>query len=571
MPLKKGPAGDPWKLNHNAPVTRSFASEPGTFLEILDTLLLQHSQAREIGGHPLWDETRETRVEACRDDLELFGKVYFGNRLNDETPEFHQELFALAQEAKVTNEPLAIAAPRGHAKSTILSFLLPMHELLYRTKKYIIIISDTHYQATLLVGDIRYELEHNPRIKSDFGTQIGNKWTGAQILTKFGIRVAARGAGSQIRGLKHGSSRPDLVIADDMENDEQVQTIQQRDKIFDWWNRTVIPALDPKTGTLIIVGTIIHFDGLLARLLNPELQDIYVQRRYRTPKEDGTPLWPARYDLKKLSDLKAQIGSFAFNSEYLNIPIDEETQVYKPYWWKWYTKNDVAYDRLKGEWLFRGKPLSIYQGVDPAIGTTQYADWFAHVTIGVTEDRNVVLLWSFKDRIDFPAQLKLITEQYYTWLPKQIGIEIAVYQRALKQQLLKDGQVPESVIYGIRANPGAWSSDDENPRHFDPAIKRTARGLRKLSSSKRLRIVSRSLLAEQGQVFLREALPEENGTAMIEIRGRRVHHSAIPFFQEATEYPRGEADDLLDAFDDALQCAKGFYRNWAAMLGVADT
>jgi hypothetical protein len=565
------PIRSPWAQRHNVPEERSFATEPGKMFELLDQMLLNHEKAREEGGHPLWDETREVRLAACKNDLELFGKVYFGKRLTDETPDFHKELFALAQEAKETNEPLAIAAPRGHAKSTILSFLLPIHELLYQTKKYIVIISDTHYQATLLVGDIRYELENNPRIKSDFGTQIGNKWTGAQILTKFGIRVAARGAGSQIRGLKHGAARPDLVIADDMENDEQVQTIQQRDKVFDWWNRTVIPALDPKTGTLIIVGTIIHFDGLLARLLNPELANIYVQRRYRTPKEDGTPLWPARYSIQKLADLKAQIGSFAYNSEYLNIPIDEETQVYKPHWWKWYTKEDIVFDKLKGEWLFRGKPLSIYQGVDPAIGTTQYADWFAHVTIGVTEDRDVVVLWSHKDRIDFPAQIKLITEQYYTWLPKKIGIEIAVYQKALKQQLVKDGYVPENVLYGIRAQPGSWETNEENPRFFDPAIKRTARGLRKLSSSKRLRIVSRSLLAEQGQVFLREALPEEKGVEMNEVQGRRVHHSTLAFFQEATEYPRGEADDLLDAFDDALQCATGFQRNWAAMLGVADT
>jgi hypothetical protein len=561
-----------WKRPHNRPVERSLITEPGKFFSILDEKLEIAIQSRGGGTHPLWEASRQERVEACRHDLELFGRVYFDNRLEDETPPFHRELFALVERAEETHKPLVIAAPRGHAKSTIISFLLPLHEILYQNKNYILIVSDTYYQATLLVGDIRYELENNNRIRGDFGDQIGNKWTGSQILTKSGIRIAARGTGSQIRGLKHGASRPDLLIADDMENDEQCQTKEQRVKIMNWWNRAVLPAMDPKRGTVVVVGTIIHFDSLLANLLDQKEEKSdkgYIRQVYRTPKADGEPLWPARYDLEKLTELKARIGSLAYNSEYLNIPIDEETQVYKPEWWKWYTKDDLVFDRLKSQWLFRGKPLTIYQGVDPAIGTSAYADYFAHVTIGVTEDKDILVLWAIKDRIDFPTQIRLITEQYLAWAPKNIGIEITVYQRALKQQLLQDGIVPKEVIRGIRPNAGTITDDGQwhGVAYTDPMVKRTVKGLRKLASSKTLRIISRSLLAEQGQVWLREALPEEAGTAMEELDGRRVHSAFTTFYREATEYPRSENDDTLDAFDDALQCVKGFRRTWENIYG----
>jgi hypothetical protein len=564
-----------WLRGNNASVTRSMASEPDQFFSILGDKLDAALKARQGGSHPLWKASREERLKACENDLELFGRVYFNDRLEDKTPDFHKELFALVKDADETHQPLVIAAPRGHAKSTIISFLLPLHAILYKKKQYILIVSDTYYQSTLLVGDIRYELEHNTRIRGDFGNQIGAKWTGGQILTKSGIRIAARGVGSQIRGLKHGAARPDLLVGDDMENDEQVQTKEQRAKIMNWWNRAVMPAMDPKRGTVVVVGTIIHFDSLLSNLLKKgeESTTGYIQRVYRTPMDSGEPLWPERYSLEKLAELKHRIGSLAFNSEYLNTPIDEESQVYKPDWWKWYTKKDIAYDKLKSQWLFRGKPLTIYQGVDPAIGTTAFADYFAHVTIGVTDDQDILLLWAIRDKIDFPTQLKIITEQYHAWAPKRIGIEVTVYQRALKQQLLSDGTLPRTVVQGLRPNTGEMLMDETSPRQWepdkftDPAMKRAARGLRKLASSKILRIVSRSVLVEQGQVWMREALPEESGTAKQELGGRRVHIAFEDFFREATEYPRSEHDDLLDAFDDALQCVRGMTRTWASIYG----
>ncbi len=54
----------------------------------------------------------------------------------------------MAQEDK-NGKRIAIAAPRGHAKSTILSLIFPLWCIISQRKRFIIIVSDTIYQATL--------------------------------------------------------------------------------------------------------------------------------------------------------------------------------------------------------------------------------------------------------------------------------------------------------------------------------------------------------------------------------------------------------------------------------------
>jgi len=106
--------------------------------------------------HSLWGATREERMTACARDLELFGRVYCPARFTDQTPAFHRELFAIAEQLDhAPGRGAIIAAPRGSGKSTVLSFLLPLHRLVYGHKRFIVLISDTHYQATLLAADLR--------------------------------------------------------------------------------------------------------------------------------------------------------------------------------------------------------------------------------------------------------------------------------------------------------------------------------------------------------------------------------------------------------------------------------
>jgi ABC-type lipoprotein export system ATPase subunit len=68
-----------------------------------------------------------------------------------EVPNFHRELWNLCCSS---SKFVAIAAPRGHGKSTAVTHAYLLSELLFRKSKYALIVSDSFSQAGLFLGDV---------------------------------------------------------------------------------------------------------------------------------------------------------------------------------------------------------------------------------------------------------------------------------------------------------------------------------------------------------------------------------------------------------------------------------
>ena len=237
-------------------------------------------------------------------DLEYFGKYYLPHYFSLPAPPFHRALDALWRErvmdgadpvrdaARIlskTGTRTAVAAPRGHAKSTVMSLKNALHAALYGYKRYILLVSDTETQAVGFLDAIKTELEENERILRDFGEQPGKKtWKTSSIQLANGCRIDAVGSGQKLRGRRNYERRPDLILCDDIENDEGVRTLEQRDKLAAWFYKAVCKSGDRYTDILMI-GTVLHHDALLARVLkNPGFQS----RIYRAILSDSaSPLW----------------------------------------------------------------------------------------------------------------------------------------------------------------------------------------------------------------------------------------------------------------------------------------
>lgn len=491
---------------------------------------------------------RRERVRLGEQSVLFFARYYFPDFFSDQTPAFHQELIRFAREMERPRAArgvigAVIAAPRGHAKSTILTFLVVLYWIAYRKKRFVVIVSDTAHAAESFVSDIKKQLEENERLREDFGDLCGDtvrggrplKWTTGDFTAAhknlagrpiFRTRVLSRSTGGQFRGLRSGSSRPDAIICDDLENDEHVKTPEQRRKLWDWFNKAVIPALDPHTGGLVVIGTIIHFDSLLAKLLKlAEQTGLYLWKIFRAILPDGLVLWPQRFNRAFLDQRKQGMGTLAFNSEYLNIPIDEEARLYRPAWVRWFTGNELRYDDGERRWMFRDEPLDIYIGVDPAIAEDESADYFAVVVLGLArKQKALVILYAFQTRIDFPTQVQEIIRLDATWNPTMIGIEENAYQRALPQQLIRESAK-------LR-------------------IKRL-----KNQAEKYTRILSASVPFENGQVWMRKAVNDERGD-LDETGTVRVHHTVADLYVQMMQYPASAHDDLLDAMENSMQLAR---------------
>ena len=379
------------------------------------------------GARPEDRMTKEERVEKGRTNPEWFCRYYLAHYFSSEPAEFHRELFQIA----FTVDYFIGAAPREHAKSTVVSFARPIHAICYKLAHFIVIFRDSDNVAEMNVDDIRQELESNERIREDFGDLVGKrKWTGAQFVTANDIKVLARGRGSSARGIKHKQHRPDLVICDDLEDDESVESKLQRDKQERWFLRVVSNIVGPG-GKLFVIGTVLHHDSLLVRLL--ARKDVYTTRIWKAIQANGKPLWPAKWPLSRLEAKKKEIGTRNFATEFLNEAANEEEQIFSPNYWRYFRDEDLA-----------GVELHLAGAIDPAIGQKAKNDETGVAVVGEAGG-NYHVLFVKLGRLKIQAQIELVFVTYRKW-PRilKFGFEGIAYQSALKQ-LVDDRSKQENL------------------------------------------------------------------------------------------------------------------------------
>lgn len=311
--------------------------------------------------------------------------------------DFHKELWELCT---LRAPKVAIAAPRGHSKSTSVTFAYGLASLLFRERRHLLIISDTQEQATAFLGLMRTELTFNEKIKQVFGIKGLVVDNAAELIVEFTdgkkFRAIAKGSGQKLRGLLWDHSRPDLIIGDDLENEELVYNNDRRTKFREWWLGSVEPAVSDD-GIIRVVGTILHLDSLLERWM-PENQipadedkkqylvvepcktyntypdPDWVSVRYRAHNEDFSHiLWEERWPEEKLKRYRQSYAKQGFpegySQEYLNYPIDDSTAYFQ-------ADDFLPIKDYEEE-------LNYYVGGDFAISQSTKADYTAFGVIGV--------------------------------------------------------------------------------------------------------------------------------------------------------------------------------------------
>ena len=223
-------------------------------------------------------DLRRQRRALGSESPEMFARTYLPSHCPLPFSRMHRELFAaLADLVNKRVGRLAVAAPRGHAKSTIVSLAYVLWCVLSEHEKLVLLVSATREQVILLLKAIKDELQQNGALLEDFPEICHPKgapnqpqpWRDNRILLHNGAMISAYGAGQILRGVKNEIHRPGLIVVDDIENYEQVIHEEQRHKLHAWFNGTLLHAGHPGTN-VVVVGTILHHDSLLANLVNPD-------------------------------------------------------------------------------------------------------------------------------------------------------------------------------------------------------------------------------------------------------------------------------------------------------------
>ena len=273
-------------------------------------------------------------------DPMTWGQQLFAHHFKMATPMFHYELI----EAVMKHRHVAIASPRSSAKSTLLVFLYPFHQIVFKKRKFILIVSNTFKKAAMHLDSIKKELAENADLMRMFPRITMVRDAEGDTIFKhqdgFTTMVLCKGVDQigSIRGVKFGASRPDLILADDMEDDEMVKSSERRQQLRSLFDEALVPAGSPEC-QYVVVGTIFHDDSQMAKLVSPTQYREFYKLFFRAQEADGSSLWPDKWSIAFLEQLKKEKPN-VFAKEYQNDPVAGSNTRFRRSDFRYYTQEN---------------------------------------------------------------------------------------------------------------------------------------------------------------------------------------------------------------------------------------
>lgn len=362
-------------------------------------------------------------------------------------PSFHEDMWELCTSK---HRFIAIAAPRRHAKSTAITFSYALAEVLFRSSRFVLIVSDSEAQAAMFLGQIKQALQENEDIinlfklkKNEKGLVEFIKETETDIIVGFEdghtFRIIAKGSEQKLRGLLWNGKRPDLLLLDDMESDEQVMNKDRRDKFKRWFYGALVPALS-EHGKIRYVGTILHQDSMLENLMPKEYGPYTVRGelktyqtkyagmwrsiKYKAHNSDFSEiLWPDMWSRELLQSMREDYLQKGlpeqYSQEFLNIPIDESVAYFK--------RSDMAGEHMDD----KKKPLNYYIAGDFAISEKERADYTVFVVGGMDDSGILHIKNVIRGRMDGGEIVDTMIGLQKVYSPMAFGIEETQITKAL--------------------------------------------------------------------------------------------------------------------------------------------
>lgn len=260
----------------------------------------------------------------CYSSTKFMAKILFPERFYLPFSTLHDQIFNILDDT--SKQKVVIMAPRGWGKTSIMNLAFPAKNILFQDKRFIVPISNTSTQAVMQGENLKKELIGNEYIGKLWGNLKTDQFSKEQWVTGTGTMVFPRGSGQQVRGILHGNHRPDLIICDDLEDAESVQSEDQRKKLKEWFFADVMNSVNRTDNwRVIVIGTLLHEDSLLANLME---DDSWFHLRLELCDDEYRSNWPDQMSdaqVGQLVDEYRQQGLLdVFYREYRNMAISTE-------------------------------------------------------------------------------------------------------------------------------------------------------------------------------------------------------------------------------------------------------
>ena len=370
---------------------------------------------------------RKKPVRLTADAVHAFSDLFLldGYDGKTEIPAIHNEWWEYCCSA---HRQVALAAPRGHAKSTAVTLAYTLASICLRYKRYVVIAANTEEVANDFLHGIRDQLRDNKSLRESFGIKrlITDGSTNAVVEFNDGAqaRIRTKGAGQKVRGMLWKGTRPDLLVIDDLEDDEAVESIDRRAKLKNWLLKALFPAISKTRGDIRIVGTILHNDSALSALMDSDAWHGKIYKAHAAFDDFSELLWPTMWteeELRKTRQKFIDMGDpEGYSQEYLNDPSDLQNPYFRD---EDFIPMDEAEHRV---------PKTYYVGVDFALSDKTYSDFTVMCVGGYDNDG---LLHIVDERSLRTADTKVIVDELFSiigrWKPDTLILEGGIIEKAI--------------------------------------------------------------------------------------------------------------------------------------------
>ena len=370
-------------------------------------------------------------IDLIRGDRFRAHEVLFARRHPYEFADFHPQLVSdLWSDAS----RLVVLAFRGAAKSTLSEEYAAMSgcEGLFHN---CIIIGSSEARAAERLAAISNELKTNDLLLACYGDQVGEVWTQTKLVLRNGSAIQAMGRDQDIRGIKHLDWRPDLILVDDFEDKDNVQSPEGRRRTMRWFLAELLPACDPRARIRV-----------LATPMNRESVPMQLIRQAKWPHrtvpiawldEEGNEQssWPDAFPMEWIGERRSEYAALGeidlWESEYMVNPASAATRVFD--------QAHFLVEPVERTWQ------AVYAMIDPArtvrrtSATTGWAVW--------SWVRNRLIVWESGAKYLLPDEVvDLVFRIAREFSPVEIGIEEDGLNEWLLQpiraRMLTEGAIP---------------------------------------------------------------------------------------------------------------------------------
>lgn len=353
------------------------------------------------------------------------------------------------------NAKIVINMPPRHGKTTFCSEWLPLWFLNKYPTKNIMLATYNQKYATHLgrkVKDIinKYSDILELQIRKD-ATASNN------FILQSGGGMLSIGA----NGTMTGRGADLLLIDDPIKNDAQANSITFRDNLWDWFNATAFTRIE-KDGSVIVIMTRWHQDDLTGRIINSDTYNEWTHIRLPAIAEIndplnrniGMPLWEEKFNIKKLNQVKSQIGEFWFSALYQQNPLNLTGNIFKRKSFRYFYIKDGNYilrnsiylnsktneaNDLDKKYTININDCPVFAVCDLATTTKQTSDYTVIIIFTITPNQQILILDIIRKKFEASDHLQLLHDVYDKYKPVLIGIEAVQYQISLVQLARKDG------------------------------------------------------------------------------------------------------------------------------------